>query len=125
MAPERNGGEWVFCGAEVAGAVATFREREGITSIVERSRADELRIPYSYVAAWITLTIDSDLEAVGFLAAVTGALAAAAISCNVVSALHHDHLFVPAPRAEEAMHILRQLSCSTSTSTPPTSASGS
>lgn len=126
MNPERNSGEWVFCtAAGIADALATFREGEGTTSILRRDRADELGLPYSYVAAWITLSVHSDLDAVGFLAAVTSALAEAGISCNVLSAVYHDHLFVPPHRAEEAMNILRQLSCSTSSSTPPTSGSAS
>ena len=108
--PELQNGEWVFCATPVPDALMTFREREGITSIVERRRADELGLPYSLVSSWITLRIYSDLEAVGFIAVISTALAAKGISCNVVSAFHHDHLFVPASRADEAMTILRRLS---------------
>ena len=108
--PDLNGGEWVFCAGQYPDALATFREREGVTSILERGRADRLGLPYSYVAAWITLTVHSDLEAVGFLASVTTALASAGISCNVVSALHHDHLFVPSRHAAAAIRILEDLS---------------
>ncbi|RVD48425.1 ACT domain-containing protein, partial [Mesorhizobium sp. M2D.F.Ca.ET.140.01.1.1] len=57
----------------------------------------------------ITLNIHSSLEAVGFLAAITTRLAAAGMSVNPVSAFYHDHLFVPAERAEEAMAILAKL----------------
>ena len=57
----------------------------------------------------ITLNIHSSLEAVGFLAAITTRLAAAGMGVNPVSAFYHDHLFVPAERAEEAMELLRQL----------------
>jgi hypothetical protein len=49
------------------------------------------------------------LPAGGLAAAVSGALAAAGIACNVVAAVHHDHLFVPQDRAAEAMEILRAL----------------
>ena len=65
-----------------------------------------------YVAAWITLTVNSDLDAVGFLAVISRALATANISCNVVSAVHHDHLFVPYREGERAIEVLRQLQLS-------------
>ena len=109
MNPVVNDGEWVWCDGDVAGALATFREIEGTTSIVSREQGDELGLPYTYVAAWITLSVYSDLEAVGFLAAVTTALAAEAISCNVVSALRHDHLFIPSDRRDDALRILSAL----------------
>ena len=109
MNPVVNDGEWVYCEGDVAGALATFRELEGTTSIVSREQAEELGLSYTYLAAWITLSVYSDLEAIGFLAAVTTALAAEAISCNVVSALRHDHLFVPSDRRDDALRILSAL----------------
>ena len=51
----------------------------------------------------ITLGVQSSLEAVGLTAAVAGALTAVGISANVVAAFHHDHVFVPAERAADAM----------------------
>ncbi|RWD18536.1 ACT domain-containing protein, partial [Mesorhizobium sp.] len=48
-------------------------------------------------------------EAVGFLAAITTRLAGAGMGVNPVSAFYHDHLFVPADRAEEAMAMLMEL----------------
>ena len=92
-----------------AEAICTFREEEGLTVLLPAADADRLRLPYSYVAAWITLTVNSDLDAVGFLAAITRRLADADISCNVVSAIHHDHLFVPFDKGSEAVRILRAL----------------
>ena len=58
----------------------------------------------------ITLNVHSALDAVGFLAAVVSLLASAGISVNAVSAYHHDHLFVPVARADEAMRLLRKRS---------------
>ncbi|HCH64870.1 MAG TPA: acetyltransferase, partial [Deltaproteobacteria bacterium] len=60
-------------------------------------------------AAWITLTVHSDLQAVGLTAAVASALTAVGVSCNVVAGAHHDHLFVPEGMADRAMAALRDL----------------
>jgi hypothetical protein len=89
--------------------VMSFREAEGLTLIVEESLAIEHGLQCVFRAAWITLDVHSDLNAVGFLAAVTGALAAAGISCNTVSAVLHDHLFVPAERGADAADVLKRL----------------
>ena len=48
------------------------------------------------------------------MAAISTALAAAEIPCNVVSAYHHDHLFVPWARREAAMTALRALAAGSS-----------
>ena len=89
-----------------------FREAEGTTLILREEDARAAGLAGSYRCRMITLAIHSSLEAVGFLAAVTTALAAAGISVNPVSAFHHDHLFVPADRAWEAMDVLGELSSS-------------
>jgi uncharacterized protein len=89
--------------------VATFREAEGISVIVEEQRARDGALPVSFRAAWITLDVHSDLNAVGLTAAVAGALADAGISCNVVAAALHDHLFVPIDLCSRAMRILQEL----------------
>lgn len=112
MAPELNAGEYVFCStdsSEGLDPLGTFREREGWTAILTRQQADEAGLSYSTAFAWITLTVHSDLEAVGLTAAVSHALANAGIPCNVVAALHHDHLFVPVKNAARAMEILKGL----------------
>ncbi|GAA0889670.1 ACT domain-containing protein [Rhodanobacter soli] len=89
--------------------IATFRENEGLTLIVEEGQASDAGLPILFRAAWITLTVHSDLQAVGLTAAVATALAAAGISCNVVAAAYHDHLFVPVASASQAIAILRTL----------------
>jgi hypothetical protein len=75
-----------------------------------RTRAEAAGLSYSFVAAWITLTVHSSLEAVGLTAAVSQALAQAGISCNIVAALHHDHLFVPLKNAARATQVLEGMS---------------
>ena len=85
--------------------VGMFQEKEGITVILPREQADGLSLPYSLACAWITLTVHSSLEAVGLTAAISQALAEANISCNVVAAYYHDHLFIPIADADRAMEV--------------------
>ncbi|RWC39460.1 MAG: ACT domain-containing protein [Mesorhizobium sp.] len=89
--------------------VMLFREREGTTLIVTEEEANAAGLTASFRCRMLTLNIHSSLEAVGFLAAITTRLAAADMGVNPVSAFYHDHLFVPADRAEEALELLRQL----------------
>jgi hypothetical protein len=117
MTPEMHEGVFVFCSiSEDKEIPATlkplhiFREREGTTFIVRREEAESAGRPYQFASRLITLTVHSSLEAVGFLAAVTGRLAEAGISVNPVSAFYHDHLFVPEHRADEALRHLQNMS---------------
>ncbi|MEH6374483.1 ACT domain-containing protein [Streptomyces sp. KLMMK] len=114
MRPELNAGRYVYTtveGEAPAGVapVVTVREPEGLTLVVRQEEADAAGLPYEYVAGWITLRVHSALEAVGLTAAVAQALAQAGLSCNVVAGFHHDHLFVPYERAEEAVGVLEAL----------------
>ena len=70
--------------------------------------ADSLKLEYSFVASWITLTVHSSLEAVGLTAAFSKALSQEGISCNVVAAFYHDHIFVGKNDADKAMEILNR-----------------
>lgn len=88
-------------------AVVTVAEDEGTTVVVAEPDAEGLDAEYP--CAWITLEVRSSLAAVGFLAAVTRALAGAGISANPVSGFHHDHLFVPWERRQEALAVLEAL----------------
>jgi hypothetical protein len=106
MAPVLDARAWFFVQVEdepPADAFAIIREDEGATAIVAGERAGP-------AFARITLMVHSALEGVGLTAAVAGALAGADIACNVVAGYHHDHLFVPWARREEALAILLQLS---------------
>lgn len=113
MEPELVPGEWVYTTATTLPAdvdpVVTVREREGRTVVLARADADRLGLAYEYVAALVSLRVESALEAVGLTAAVATALAAAGMSCNVVAGFHHDHLFVPHERGEECVRLLREL----------------
>ena len=105
--PVRRPGEFVFVPADDPSALALVREDEGITAVLPRERADELGLAYDFVAAWITLGAESGLEQLGLTALFSRVLADAGISCNVLAGLHHDHLLVPADRADEAIGLLR------------------
>ena len=113
--PKLQTGDYVFCsvrdlaGLDMADVVLYFREEEGITVILKKEKADQLQLPYSFVAGWITLTVHSSLEAVGLTAAFSQALAAQGISCNVVAGYFHDHIFVPHADAPKAMEVIRGL----------------
>jgi len=90
-------------------AAATITEDEGLTVVLRRTDADAHDIHYEFVAAWLTLTVHSSLEAVGLTAAFSSALGEADISCNVLAGLHHDHLLVPTAEATRALGVLRGL----------------
>ena len=113
--PELNEGEFVYCIVDskerAAGLnpLCTFSEKEGVTIILPRQKAEQEGLPYPVICAWITLTVHSSLEAVGLTAAVSKALTEANISCNVVAAYYHDHLFVPIKDADRAMDVLIHL----------------
>lgn len=115
MQPQLHEGEYVFCTMAEAHLpdaikpICLFREQEGLTLILSKQQADELGLAFSFVSAWITLTVHSALEAVGLTAAISQALAKAGISCNVIAAYYHDHLFVPIKDAERAVAILQQM----------------
>ncbi len=117
MKPDLVSGEYIFCSISDKKMsdlnikpLMTFREREGTTFIIEKKDADLNSIKYDAVWALITLTVHSDLAAVGFLARLTNALAKEGISVNAVSAYYHDHLFVPKEKSKDALKILQKLS---------------
>jgi hypothetical protein len=118
MSPEHNIGDYVFCtasninklGLNINDIEMFFKEKEGLTMIIKKELADKIGLKYSYVASWITLTVHSSLEAVGLTAAFSKALALEKISCNVVAAYYHDHIFVDKKDTEKAMEVLSKFS---------------
>lgn len=90
--------------------VMIFREREGATLILREEQAMAVDLAGSFRCRMITLTVHSALEGVGFLAAISTRLSAAGIGTNPVSGFYHDHLFVSAERADDAMRVLQELS---------------
>jgi hypothetical protein len=111
LRPVLRSGVYAFCALPPGRAVdfpvvGTFVEDEGLTVVVEESVAAAHGLDVAFRAAWVTLGADTDLHAVGLTAAVARALADAGIACNVVAAVRHDHLFVPADRGAEAVAVL-------------------
>ena len=116
MKPTLNAGDYVFCVVTNLEAINSqdiillFKEQEGFTVILQKETADQLQLKYSFVAAWITLEVHSSLQAVGLTAAFSTALSNEGISCNVVAAFYHDHIFVAKEDAAKAIKVLHKLS---------------
>ena len=111
MEPRIVPGEFVFVSGEVpfAETFASVREAEGTSFVVTREFADALSLSYEFIAGWITLYVQSALDAVGLTAAFSTRLAQAGISCNVIAGKYHDHLLVPYDQVERAITELLQL----------------
>lgn len=115
MTPKLNSGEYVFCTvADISSinrsdTICEFKEAEGVTVVLERNKADALKLPYEYVASWITLQIHSSLEAVGLTALFSTELAKHEISCNVIAGYYHDHIFVDRNDANKAIQALTNM----------------
>ena len=101
LAPTLSEERYAFEPAESAAmnarTFALVRETEGLTAITMSSTGGWARI---------SLGVHSSLEAVGLTAVLSRTLADAGISANIVAALHHDHIFVPWDRREEAFTAL-------------------
>ena len=77
--------------------------------VLTRAVADRVGLAYDYVAARITLRVNSTLTDVGLTALFSRTLAESGISCNVIAGLAHDHLFVGWEQGEPARALLSEL----------------
>lgn len=115
LRPALNPGRYAFvslpAGAafDTTKAIAFMREPEGLSLVLPEQVAIDRGLTVAFSAAWITLSVHSDLAAVGLTAAFSNALSQAGISCNVMAGVHHDHLFVPFEQAQAAMDALHEL----------------
>ena len=115
MNPILNPGTFVFASVKPGVSIepelvlASIREPEGLSVIMNEAAAKNRNLEPLFKCAWITLSLNSDLQSIGLTAAFATALGNAGISCNVVAGACHDHIFVPVHLAEKAMHELRSL----------------
>lgn len=117
MTPVLQPGVFVFCSmlhtqdsnAAASLARGSFAEDEGLSLILAKDDADRLGLTYETEMKQITLMVFSSLTGVGLTGAVATELAREKIPANVVAATQHDHVFVPARKAESAMELLRNL----------------
>jgi hypothetical protein len=110
--PDLHAEPYVFAAAQAPSGVSPFAlilEDEGPTLILTRADADQSGLVYDYVAARITLRVNSCLADVGLTARFSRTLADGGISCNVIAGLAHDHLFVPWDQRSQALTLLREL----------------
>lgn len=116
LSPELNPGEYIFYSTndpaqfDQKDVIGHFKEKEGVTVIISKELADRKKIPYKFIASWITLNVHSSLDAVGLTAAFSTALTKENISANVIAGYYHDHIFVAKEDAGKAMKALIQLS---------------
>tara|TARA_B110000503_G_scaffold43944_1_gene71819 strand:+ start:299 stop:697 length:399 start_codon:yes stop_codon:yes gene_type:complete len=116
MKPVLNPGEYVFAVVKNLDNILRtdtlfeFKEKEAITLVLEKNKADTLKLSYQFISSWITLKVHSSLEVVGLTAAFSTALTKQKISCNVVAGFYHDHIFVDTKDAKKAIEVLTNLS---------------
>ena len=93
--------------------LATVREAEGLTLVLPVEDAPRLAaefvLQFDDVFTCLTLDVHSALTSVGLTAEFSRILADAGISCNVLAGFFHDHLLVPADRADDAESLLLAL----------------
>lgn len=118
MNPVLDDREFVFCTFPVVewdliqklAPIGFFHESEGVTLIITRNQAIEQAIPYDSVYRLISLHVHSSLDAVGLTAAFSAKLTEKNISANVVAGYYHDHIFVPAHNADQALEAILDFS---------------
>ncbi|ENM5737893.1 ACT domain-containing protein [Vibrio mimicus] len=110
MSPELMAGDYVFCTVDGAlkdylhlDPLATFREPEGLTLVLEAEKAQQAGLESSALFRLITLTVHSSLEAFGLTAAFASKLAEHGISANVIAGYYHDHIFVQKEKVQQAL----------------------
>ncbi|MEX0968956.1 MAG: ACT domain-containing protein [Paracoccaceae bacterium] len=119
MAPELHAQPYGFASCKTLPALtpfATVAEDEGLTVVAPLADLQSLGLVAEPFAR-ISLSVHSALEAVGLTAALSGALAKAGISANVIAGFYHDHIFVAWSDRAKAMQILEGLSRDAQTKT--------
>jgi len=109
-----DGSQMMALSGLLESVVAVFREDEGLTVVFSEDVKDDVSdLSEKEVVgpfALITMTAQTDLNAIGILAKITAALAKERIAVNPFSAYLHDHIFVPHDKKDAALSILKTLS---------------
>lgn len=109
---ERRPGVFTFVAVDVptpgllAAAHGMVKEGTSTTLVLPVESAKRAGLPVVVEMAWLSLTVQSSLEAVGLTAAFAKILGDEDISCNVLAGYHHDHILVPVGRANDAIAAL-------------------
>jgi len=109
---KRRAGVFAYIAVEVptpgllAAAHAVVKEGRLTTIVLPVDAAERAGQATDVQFAWLTLTVESSLDAVGLTAVVSGRLADVGVSCNVLAGYHHDHLLVPVDRVDDAIAAL-------------------
>ncbi|MBT4985596.1 MAG: ACT domain-containing protein [Ilumatobacter sp.] len=90
----------------LAAAHGVVTEGDLTTLVLPVEAAERAGLPVELEMAWLSLTVQSSLEAVGLTAAFSATLGKAGIPCNVLAGFHHDHILVPVDRAQQAIDVL-------------------
>lgn len=112
LAVRRRPGVFTYIAVEVptpgllASAHAVVKEGPLTTIVLPVDAAERAGQLATLHLAWLTLTVQSSLEAVGLTAAISERLARESIACNVLAGYHHDHLLVPVERVDDAIAAL-------------------
>lgn len=112
LAVRRRPGVFTYIAVElptpglIAAAHAVVKEGALTTIVLPVDAAERAGQKPTLELAWLTLTVQSSLEAVGLTAAVSARLTAENIPCNVLAGYHHDHILVPVDRTEDAIGLL-------------------
>lgn len=106
-------GTYIFgCVDAVAPHLAPFaiiHEAEGTTIVVPATEAGDYGLSVQDTFARLGLGASTALDSVGITATVAQTLASRGIACNVIAGFYHDHVFVPADQADEAVRLLEDL----------------
>ncbi len=112
LAVRRRAGVFTYVAVAVptpgllAAAHAVIDEGELTTLVLPVEAAERAGLAVIVRFAWLTVTVQSSLEAIGLTAAISARLAAIDMPCNVLAGYHHDHLLVPVERSDDAIAAL-------------------
>jgi hypothetical protein len=89
--------------------VASVMEKEGLSLVLEKKKAEMANIKFHSSFRCISLGIHSDLISIGLTAKISSTLCENGISSNIIAGYFHDHVFVPVGQAERALEVLSKL----------------